>query len=79
MSGRKRPANSSSAPLAKRSFTVSTVHKWIRENNRSMQTMTWLKFKKCENDADHVASLSCSVCQEFDDRLRGLRNYSVRL
>ena len=77
MSGRKRPANSSSAPLAKRSISVSTVHKWIRENDRSMQTMTWLKFKKCENDADHVASLSCSVCQEFDDRLRGLRNYSA--
>jgi len=41
-----------------------------------MQTMTWLKFKKCENDASHVASLLWSVCQEFDNRLRGMKNYS---
>ena len=42
-----------------------------------MQTMTWLKFNRCEDDANRVASLCCSVCQEFDYRLRGLRNYSA--
>ena len=78
MSAPKRPANSSSSsvPPAKRAVTVSTVQKWIRENDKTMQTMTWLKFKKCENDAGHVASLLCSVCQEFDNRLRGMKNYN---
>jgi len=38
--------------------------------------MTWLRFNKCDSNANHVSSLCCSVCQEFDDRLRGMRNYS---
>ena len=75
MSARKRPS-SSAVPSEKRAVSVSTVQKWIRENDKAMQTMTWLKYKLCENDADHVASLLCSVCQQFDDRLRGMRNYS---
>jgi len=67
---------SSSVPLAKRAVSVSTVQKWIRENDEAMQMITWLKFKKSENDASHMASLLCSVCQELDDRLHGLKNYS---
>ena len=39
--------------------------------------MTWLKFNRCEDDANRVTSLYCSVCQEFDYRLRGLTNYSA--
>ena len=75
MSAHKRPS-SSAVPSEKRVVSVSTVQKWIRENDKAMQMVTWLKYKLCENDADHVASLSCSVCQQFDDRLRGMRNYS---
>jgi len=76
MSTSKRLASSSSVPSVKRAVSVSTVQKWIRENDRVMQMITWLKFKKCQNGAGHVANLSCSVCQEFDKRLQGLRNYS---
>ena len=79
----QRP-NSSAVPSAlelgavpSASVSVSTVQKWIRENDKAMQTMTWLKYKLCENDANHMAILSCSVCQQFDDKLRGMRNYSV--
>ena len=75
MSACKRPS-SSAVPSEKRAVSVSTVQKWIRENDKALQTMTWLKYKRCENDADHVGSLSCSVCQQFDDRLKGMRNYS---
>ena len=42
-----------------------------------MQMMTWLKFNRCEDDASHMTSLYCSVCQEFDYRSRELRNYSA--
>jgi len=42
-----------------------------------MQMVTWLKFSKCKNDVNHVMNLYCSVCQEFDDRLRGMRNYNA--
>jgi len=54
---------------------VSTLQKWIREN-KSMQMMTWLRFNKCDNNASHVSSFCCSVCQKFGDRLRGMKNYS---
>lgn len=37
--------------------------------------MTWLKYKKFENDADDVTGLTCSLFQQFDDRLTGMRNY----
>ena len=81
MSTRKRTrdatSTSSSMPSEKRALSVSTVQKWIRENDKSMQTMTWPKFNRCENDVNHMTSLCCSVCQEFDDRLRGMRNYSA--
>jgi len=70
MSASKRPASASSVPSTKQAVTVSTVEKWIRENHRSMQTMIWLKLKKCLENDGHVENLLCLVCQEFDDRLR---------
>ena len=65
-------------PSEKRALSVSSVQKWIRENDKSMQTMTLLKFNRCENNVrNHMMSLCCLVFQEFDDRLRGMRNYSA--
>ena len=51
-----------------------TVDKWIVENDKALNTATWLKYDK--EDREYVATLKCSVCIEFQDKLRGMRNYN---
>ena len=51
-----------------------TVEKWIAEDDKTMNTMLWLKFEKCGCDHD-VSKLMCSICQEFKEKLQSVRNY----
>ena len=44
------------------------------ENDKALNTSTWLTFEKL--DRDHVAKLKCSVCARFKEKLRGCRNYN---
>ena len=77
MSGRKRAAASSfddSPPSKKRGVTARTVDKWIAENDRALNTTTWLQYDRV--DREYIATLTCSVCIRFQDKLRGTRNYS---
>ena len=75
MSGRKRPFCSDEVtPQKKRRVTVETVHKWIKESDREFSTSAWLKYDKV--DREYVAMLKCSVCNEFNDKLIGMRNYN---
>ena len=83
MSERKRKAASGSAaldidndlpPSKKRGVTTKTVEKWIADNDKTLNTTAWLKYDKA--DREHVATLKCSVCFRFNDRLCGARNYS---
>ena len=83
ISGRKRVvACSSSAldtdsdlPSPKRcGVTIKTVDKWIADNDKTLNTMTWLKYNKV--DCDHIATLKCSVCFHFDDKLCSVQNYN---
>ena len=72
--GRKRAACfDDDPPPKKRGVSAKMVEKWIAENNKALNTSTWLKY----NQADHkyVATLKCSVCIEFQELL-GMRNYS---
>ena len=48
------------------------VERWIAENDKALSTSTWLKYDKA--DRKYVATLKCSVCIEFQDKLRGLIN-----
>ena len=67
--------NSDSPPPTKKRAAVcrKTVQKWIKENDRLLNTTVWLKF---DNDShDHVNTLSCKVCSQFKDELIGMRNY----
>ena len=43
----------------KRSVHRRTVEKWITENDRAMNTATWLKFEMA--DRDHMAVLKCAM------------------
>ena len=89
MSGRKRPAvalstsassltTDSSGDLAgpsKKRTVTRTVEKWITDNDKAINTMTWLKYETA--DREHVATLKCFVCSRFDDKLHSCRNYSA--
>ena len=50
-----------------------TVEKWVRENNKELNTTVWFKFDMA--DRDHVATLRCSVCCQFKDKLESMRNF----
>ena len=58
----------------KHSLTVQTVKTWVLENEKILGTSTWLAFN---NALDHtiVTSLKCSVCIQFEEKLRG-RNFN---
>ena len=77
---RKHPSLSASTATAgssaakRRSVQTRTVEKWKLENDRQLNTSTWLCYEMA--DRDHVASLSCSVCVQFKEKLQSMRNYS---
>ena len=50
-----------------------TVEKWITENDRELNTTLWLKFDMA--DREHVATLKCSVCCQFRNKLEAMRNF----
>ena len=80
MSGRKRPAvvaslpSSSPAQPKKRMVTISTVEKWKKESDKAINTTVWLAYEKL--DCDRVASLKCSVCIQFADKIHSCRNFN---
>ena len=44
------------------------------DNDKTLNTTTWLKYDKV--DREYVATLKCSVCFRFNDKLRSARNYN---
>ena len=78
MSSRKRysaSASSGASELKRRNVTASTVEKWKVENNKALNTATWLTYKMA--DRDHVKTLAFSVCTRFNAQLKGMRNYTA--
>ena len=61
---------------AKRQVTIATFEKWQRNYDRQYQTMTWLKYERDATNRDLVATLWCSVCRQYKDRLCSMKNYS---
>jgi len=49
---------------------IKRVEKWITENDRTLNTLVWLKFEA--NRHGHVLSLKCSICSQFKDKLVGM-------
>ena len=39
-----------------------------------MSTSAWIKYEKA--DCNYVATLKCSMCIQFNEKLRGMRNYN---
>ena len=75
MSGEVSQSGSSSEPpQKKRCVAIRTVQNWISSCDRELNTALWLKYEKY--DRDHVASINCSICTTFDEKIRGSRNYN---
>ena len=50
---------SDSNPLKKHAISIKTVEKWIHENEKTLQTNTWLKYDKERGGT--VQSLKCKL------------------
>ena len=50
-------------------LTRRTVDKWILDNDKDLNTTTWLKYEVIEGDHEHVLALKCAVCIQFKERL----------
>ena len=61
-------------PPRKRRVTVKTIHKWVIECDRKMDTSVWLRYDKVNHE--YVATLKCCVSAELNEKLRGMRNYN---
>ncbi len=75
----KRPSSSSEEPATKRRILYSrSVDKWISENDKELQTSSWLK---CDVVArEQVDCLKCSsVCTKFQYKLTSLRTITRHL
>lgn len=62
-------------PPKRREVTAKTVDKWILENDKTLNTATWLDYDLA--DRYHVAKLRCKVCTKFADELKGSRNFNA--
>ena len=62
-------------PWKKRGLSVSTVENQILDNDKTLNTSTWLGYDK--TGWNQVARLKCKVCQRFVDKIRGSRNFSA--
>ena len=63
-------------PTKKRAVPKTTVNKWITENDKVHNTALWLKYNTDPANRARVASLKCSICSMFSEKLVGMRNYS---
>ena len=55
-------------------MTVKTIHKWVIESDRKMDTSMWLRYDKV--DREYAAMRKCCVSAEFSEKRRGMCNYN---
>ena len=68
---------SDQAPPAKKcGVSKTSVNKRIRENDKTLNTATWLKFNTDAANRGVVIALKCSVCKQFHAKPAGIRNYN---
>ena len=65
-----------SAKKAKRQVSVLTYKKWQTNYNQEYQTLSWLRCDVNEHDKSLVGLLWCAVCRWFEERIRGVKNFS---
>ena len=75
-SNRTQGPSDQAPPAKKHGVSKTSVNKWIRENDKTLSTATWLKFDTDAANRGVVVALRCSVCKQFRDKLVGMRNYN---
>ena len=72
--------SSSSATMppkkAQRQVVLSTFEKWQHNYDPDHQTLSWLRCDTDKADRNLVTLLWCSVCRDYQDKIRSLKNYS---
>ena len=74
----KRAASSMEEGKQKRRrVKYETFKRWIVNNDRELQTMTWLS---CETESEHgekfVMKLKCKICSKYREKLVGRKNFN---
>ena len=59
---------------AKRQVSVATFQKWQSQQEKEHETLTWLR---CDKQQIYVDSLWCETCRQFQDKIRGTKNFSA--
>ena len=75
-SKRTQGSSDQTPPTKKREVSKTSVNNWIRENDKTLSTATWLKFDTDAANRGVVVALRCSVCKQFRNKLVGMRNYN---
>ena len=61
----------------RRRVKYETFKRWIVNNDREFQTMTWLS---CETESEHgekfVTKLKCKICSKYREKLVGRKNFN---
>ena len=68
------PVSEEQHPRKKRIVTTTTAKKWIAENDKTLNTTSWLQYEVI--DRSYVSSLKCSMCAQVEDKLDGVRNFN---
>ena len=55
--------------MRSRGVTTKTVDKWTVENDRALNTTSWLQYTTVNRE--YVDSLTCKMCVRFQDRTLG--------
>ena len=53
-----------------------TYKKWQTNYEQEYQTLSWLRCDVNEHDKSLVGLLWCAVCRRFEERIRGVKNFS---
>jgi len=60
-------------PVKDRRF-LENSSKWMRDNDQSLNTLSWLDF---EMDGDRVSLLRFKICCKYKERLESMRNFRL--
>ena len=69
-------ASQDPAKKAKRQVSVATFKKWQTNYEQEYQSLTWLRCDVDQRDRSLVGLLWCAVCRRFEERIRGVKNFS---
>ena len=68
---------SEASARTQRLVSVSTVEKWKRAHDTTLNTSSWLSYERVPGDREHACRLRCTVCTRFRDKIKHTRNFCL--